>query len=178
MKIIKFGDFINEDFNENPEEYIKIALTKIKNNIESFFEEEEEESGKTINAAIDRGKKLKEKDLSLKSLGLVLQSSEFSKFSSNYDNVIIKFTDEEFLYSLYITIPLENGLPKDKKNFSDEDIKECFIKFKKYDIDEFELSGQISKNIKISEISSQLLIELKIELDEQFGSKDNLEIES
>lgn len=178
MKIVKFNDFLNEDVNENPEEYIKISLLKIKRKIESFFKEDEEEQGADLRSALERGKKSKE-GVSFQQMGLELQSSEFSKFSSNYDNIVIKFSDEEFLYSLYVTIPLEEGISDDKEEFSDKDIKNCYIKFKKYDLDEFDLHGQISKNIKISDISEDLLIELKIELDDQFKSDDdNLEIES
>src|SRR5690606_38369414 len=115
--------------------------------------------------ALKAGEGSNKDKISLSEMGLVLQSSEFSKFSSLYDNLVIKFSDNDYMYNLYITIPLEEGLSNDKKNFSDKDIKNCFIKFKKYDIDEFELCGQISKNIDIKDISETLLIDLKIELD-------------
>jgi hypothetical protein len=67
-----------------------------------------------------------------------------------------------------------------KENFSDKDIKNCIIKFKKYDIEHFELIGQIGpKKTKIEDINEELLVDLKIELDEEFGESDEeFEIET
>ena len=48
MKVIKFGQYIKENLHDTPEEYVKIALKKIKNKIESFFEVENEENTWTI----------------------------------------------------------------------------------------------------------------------------------
>jgi hypothetical protein len=71
-------------------------------------------------------------------------------------------------------------MPKDPNvDFSFEDVENCFVKFKKYDIETFEVIGQMTKNIKTKDIDEEFLIELKIELDEKFGDEDEkLEIET
>ena len=183
MKIIKFKDYIREDnVYDTPEEYINTALGKFKKKIESFFKKTgEENQTKNMSDALEKGKKHKEKNLSLSELGVTLESSEISKFSSLYDNVTIKFSDPEFRYDLFITIPIDEGIPKDtQKNFDSKDIKKCFIKFKKYNISQdFELIGQISKNVEIDKIDEEFLVNLKIELDDEFDDNEKeLEIET
>jgi hypothetical protein len=81
---------------------------------------------------------------------------------------------------LFITISLEEAVPTDKsKDFSDTDIKKCFLKFKKYDLDRGdELVGQINKNVEIGLIDDNLIVDLKIELEENFGNEgEKIEIE-
>jgi hypothetical protein len=190
MDIIKFNQFILENLHDSPEEYVKIALSKLKKKIEDLFEEsvpeteseDEESKVTTMSDALKRGKE-EEKDkskMSLSDFGLELQSSEFSKYSATLDNIKLIFSDEEFRYDLYITIPLEEALVKDKtKDFSDKDIKKCYVKFKKYQIDNSDLVGQISKNVEIANIDEDFLVELKIELDEEFGGdSEKIEIET
>jgi hypothetical protein len=189
MNIIKFNQFILENLHDSPEEYVKIALSKLKKKIEDLFEESvpqdvegEESKVTTMSDALKRGKEEeKEKSkMGLSDFGLELQSSEFSKYSATLDNIKFIFSDEEFRYDLYITIPLEEALIKDKeKDFSDKDIKKCFVKFKKYQIDNSELIGQISKNAEIANIDEDFIVELKIELDEEFGDEsEKIEIET
>lgn len=191
MKIVKFLDFINEDnVQDTPEEYIKTTLVKLQKTIESFFEDtnqqgEEPNIGKSnMASAIERGKEIKkdESKMSFKDLGIKLDSSELSKYSAIYDSLTIKYSDEDSMYNLYITIPLEEGINKDKtKDFSDQDIKKCSYKFKKYDqTQDFALVGQLGpKTIDISEINEEFLVNLKIELDDQFGGdEEKLEIET
>jgi hypothetical protein len=189
MDIIKFNQFILENLHDSPEEYVKIALNKLKKKIENLFEESvsqdvegEESKVTTMSDALKKGKEEeKEKSkMSLSDFGLELQSSEFSKYSATLDNIKFIFSDEEFRYDLYITIPLEEALIKDKeKDFSDKDIKKCFVKFKKYQIDNSELIGQISKNAEIANIDEDFIVELKIELDEEFGDEsEKIEIET
>lgn len=200
MKIYKISEFIKEEFQDPPEEYIKTALNKLKNKIESFFEESENErdnmevdfapekekdkSIMTMSQALEKGKEKKKGDgkMSFKDLNVHLESSEMSKYSAIYDSLTFKFSDDQNLYSLYITIPLEEGMNKDdkKENFSDKDIENCVIKFKKYDIDNFDLIGQIGpKKAKISDIDEEFLVDLKIELDDEFGeSEEEFEIET
>lgn len=185
MKIIKFIEFIKEEFNDTPEEYIATALAKLKRKIEKMFEfQEESEDGesenkkKTVKQAKEQGK---EKDkMSFKDLGVRLESSEMSKYSKLYDSLTIKFSDDSAFYALIIMIDLKEALPKDPNtDFSDKEIKKCYIKFKKYDIDVFDIIGQITKNIEISKIDEEFLINLKIELDEDFGGEEEeFEIET
>ena len=78
-------------------------------------------------------------------------------------------------------IDIKEAIPKDpNKDFKLEDVKNCYIKFKKYDINaDFEIIGQISKNVEIKKISEDFIIELKIELDETFGGdEEEFEIET
>lgn len=199
MKIIKYSHFINEEFQDPPEEYIKTALTKLKKKLESFFiddegkdiepdvgpESVEGETGSdnsviTMSQAIERGKQRKKSGdkMSFKDLNVHLESSEMSKYSAIYDSITLKFSDENNFYSLYITIPLEEGMSK-KDDFSANDIKNCFVKFKKYDSGDFELIGQVRKDVKIDDIDEEFLVDLKIEIDDEFSEgEEEFEIET
>lgn len=189
MKIIKYSQFINEDnYHDTPEEYVKTALIKLKKRIDSFFEEASQEKSDekevmTMAKAQKKGeeKKKEEGKLSFKELNVNLESSELSKYSAIYDSITIKYSDPEFLYNLFITIPVTAGINPDKtKDFSDKEIKQCSYKFKKYDINNFELLGQIGpKTIDIDKVDEDFLVSLKIELDEEFGSDtEELEFET
>jgi hypothetical protein len=181
MKLQRYNQFIKENLQDTPEEYIKTALLQIKKKIEYLFDKKEV-GDEGLEAAKKRGEeKAKEgEQMSLKDLKVSLESSEISTFSSLNDNVVIKFTDEKYLYDLTIFIPLENGISKDKsKDFSSDDIKECSVKFKKYDVETFDLIGQIGpKKVKIEDINEDFIVNLKIELDDKFGEEEKLEIET
>jgi preprotein translocase subunit Sec63 len=74
---------------------------------------------------------------------------------------------------MLLLIDLKDGMPKDPtKDFSFEDIESCFIKFKKYDLETFEVLGQMTKNVKIKDIDENFLVDLKIELDDTFSDDD------
>lgn len=189
MNIRKFVDFIKEDISDNPEEYIKMELMKLKKKIDLLFDEtnpsdSEEDSEKVIKIgdALKRGEEKKEREdsggISFSDLGLNLESSEISKYSSLYDNLVVKFSDSEFMYNLYITIPIEEAVQKSDKGVSSEDIKNCYIKFKKYDLKNFDLIGQITRNVEIKKIDEDYLVQLKIELDDEFDQGEKIEIET
>lgn len=189
MKIIKFGEYINENLHDTAEEYVKIALNKLKKKIESFFEtpEEEESEGDFIKMsdALKKGKEKKksESQISFAELGLSLLSSEFSKYSSLNDSLKVILTDEQYRYDLIFIIPLEEAKVKDmNSDSSDKDIKKIFIKFKKYDSSkDFELIGQINKNMdyNLKDINPDLIVNLKLELDNDFSDeKEGLDIET
>lgn len=184
MKIEKFVDFIKENISDTPEEYIKVELTKLKRKIEGFFKEEEssEEEGDMISMsdALKKGKEKEKSDksISFSELGLQLQSSEISKYSAMYDNLVIKFSDDQYLYNLYITIPLSEAVPEEGKSINNKDIKKCYLKFKKYGVETFELIGQITRNTEISKIDEDYLVSLKIDLDDEFDPKEDLGIET
>ena len=190
MKIRKYVDFLNEELNDTPESYVEIALKQIKRKIDKMFEfqeneeqpedqpmSEEDENSKSVKTA-----KAESKDkskMSLKDLGVRLESSEISKYSKMYDNLTIKFSDDDATYNLYIAIDLKEALPKDAtKDFSYKDIEKCYIKFKKYDLDTFEVIGQITKNVEIKKIDEEFLIDLKIEMDDEFGDEEEFKIET
>ena len=184
MKIRKFTEFINEEFNDTPESYIETALKQLQNKIGKMFEVQidlQDEKEKNENPSIAKVKsKGKEKKLTFKELGVQLESSEISKYSKLYDSLTIKFSDANATYNMLLLIDLKDGMAKDPtKDFSFEDIESCFIKFKKYDLDTFEVVGQMTKNTKIADIDEEFLVDLKIELDEKFGDEEEkLEIET
>jgi hypothetical protein len=185
MKIVKFIEFINEELNDTPESYVEIALKQIKKKIDRMFEFQEEgdysddgepESKTVKKAKIDSRKK---SDMTFKDLGVRLESSEISKYSKLYDSLTVKFTDDSGTYSLFIAIDLKDALPKDPaKDYSYDQIEKCYIKFKKYDLDTFEVIGQLTKNVEIKKIDEEFLINLKIELDDTFGEEEEFEIET
>lgn len=187
-KIIKYSEFINE-MNDTPESYVDITLRQIKRKIDNMFDhkdddiddinydENTEKSVKNIRQAKDDSRN--KTNMNFKDLGVRLESSEISKYSKLNDSLTIKFSDDDATYNLLIVIELKEALPKDdNKDFSHDDIKKCYIKFKKYSIDTFEIIGQITKNISIKDISEEFLINLKIELDDKFGDNEEFSIES
>jgi hypothetical protein len=190
MKIRKYVDFLNEELNDTPESYVEIALKQIKRKIDKMFEFQENEdqpedqpmSEEDDNSKSVKRAKAESKDrskMSLKDLGVRLESSEISKYSKMYDNLTVKFSDDNATYNLYIAIDLKEALPKDAtKDFSYKDIEKCYIKFKKYDLDTFEVIGQITKNVEIKKIDEEFLIDLKIEMDDEFGDEEEFKIET
>ena len=187
-KIVKYSQFIKENFEDTPETYIATALKQIQQKISSLFDEGKEDAPEdkveTMSDAQQRGKKEQRGEkMSFRDLGLHLDDTELSKYSKQYDSVTFKFSDQKYRYDLYVMIKLEDAIPKEEdkdKDFSWKDIENCYVKFKKYEIDkDFELIGQISKTIKIKELDEDKLIELKIELDKDFGGdEDELQIET
>jgi len=190
MKIRKYVDFLNEELNDTPESYVEIALKQIKRKIDKMFEFQENEdqpedqpmSEDDDNSKSVKRAKAESKDrskMSLKDLGVRLESSEISKYSKMYDNLTVKFSDDDATYNLYIAIDIKEALPKDAtKDFSYKDIEKCYIKFKKYDLDTFEVIGQITKNVEIKKIDEEFLIDLKIEMDDEFGDEEEFKIET
>lgn len=186
MKIRKFIEFINEEFNDTPESYIETALNQIKRKIDKMFDyqidlENREDDGEKKGSIMKAKSNSKDKSkITFKDLGIQLDSSEISKYSKMYDSLTVKFSDVNSSYNLLIFIDIKEGMPKDPNvDFSFEDVENCFVKFKKYDIETFEVIGQMTKNIKIKDIDEEFLIDLKIELDEKFGDEDEkLEIET
>lgn len=174
-KIFKYSEFLNENMHEAPEQYVENALTKLKNRIEKMFKYDVVDNGEVKKFGDVKDKDKKEKgEMSFKDLGLVLQSLEYSKYSKVYDNVKLIFSDNDSRYDAIFTIDLKDAVPTDEeKDFSDNDIKNCYIKFKKYDLEQgSKMVGQISKTAKIDDIDEEFLIDLKIELDDEYGSDD------
>jgi len=181
MKIRKFIDFINEELNDTPEEYISDALGFIKRKIDKMFEDqpESEESKESKPKSIKQAKEeSKENKVSFRDLGVRLESSEISKYSRMYDSYTVWFTDDMAAYCLIFTIDIKDGMPKDPNvDFSFKDIEKCTIKFKKYDLDKVEIIGPpIRKTVDIKDINEEFLVNLKIELDDELG-EDNEEFE-
>lgn len=180
-KVYKYSEFITETIHDTPETYIHLALKKLKKRIEKMFTSTEVEDGEVKRFGEKEDLDRKEKgEMSFQDLGLQIQSLELSKYSKLYDNVKLKFSDEEFLYDITFTIDLRDALPKDKeKDYSEEEVKKCQIKFKKYSLNDFELvAGPLVKTVEIDKIDEEYLIELKIELEESDESGEEFEIET
>ena len=179
-KIYRYFEYLKENIQDTPETYVESALRKLENRLKNMFETDKAEGGEVKRFGEVKDKERKEKgEMSFKDLGLELQSLELSKYSKVYDNVKMKFTDEKFLYDMTFTIDLKDAVPTDDtKDFSDKDIENCQIKFKKYDQDDFKILGQLTKTAKISEIDEEYLVNLKIEIDEDGGSEEEFEIET
>lgn len=175
MKVLKYKEFneslileeetdtastvtYDTDFNDTPENYIRMDIRKIKNLLLSFFKNEEGEPDN-------------------ETFGTLL-SIEDDNFNT-HQTLVLKYQDEQYMYNVYIKIPLSEALTKDsEKKLSMDSIKSCNIKFKKYDLSDSSLIGEIDRKIKISDINKQLLIDLNIELDKEFGnSNDDLDLE-
>lgn len=188
MKIIKYTEFIKENMYETPENYIGAALNQLKRKIDKMFDFPEDNTDQNYpvegeQATPEKIKKIKTRSkdkMSFEDLGVRLESSEVSKYSKLYDSLTVKFSDDNATYALIITIDIKEGIPKDKeKDFDIDDIEKCYIKFKKYDLDTFEVIGQITKNTELKKVDEDFLIDLKIELDDKFADEDEeLEIET
>lgn len=179
MRVIKYNEFIKENLQDTPENYISIVLSKLKKKIDRMFDYKEESEDQVLKP--EELKKVNSDNMSFKDLGVRLESSEISKYSKLYDSLTIKFTDDENTYTLIIMVDIKEAIPEDKEKDFDplEDIKNCYIKFKKYDLDTFDILGQLSKNVKIKDIDEDFIIDLKIEIDDKFDeSDDDFEIET
>jgi len=179
-RIYKYFEYLKENIQDTPETYVENALRKLENRLKNMFETDKVENGEVKRYGTLADKNRKEKgEMSFKDLGLELQSLELSKYSKVYDNVKMKFTDEKFLYDMTFTIDLKDAVPADDtKDFSDKEIENCQIKFKKYDQDDFKILGQLTKTAKISEINEEYLVNLKIEIDDDGGQEEEFEIET
>jgi hypothetical protein len=68
---------------------------------------------------------------------------------------------------------------EEQEDFSPDDIETCQVRFKKYDSDTFNLMGEIVKTVKVKDVDEDLLVELKLKIDEEFGSEEEeFEIET
>ena len=187
MRIKKFETFtesINEDFTfDTPSQYISMALKKLQLKINKFFDfvpEKVGELGEPIKSPNSKEDEDDKKDkITFKDLMVNMDDSEISNFSKLNESLTVTFSDSRYVYKLIISINIKEGIPQDKeKNFSFKDVKNCFLKLKKYDINTYEIIGEISKNVKVSKIDEEFLIELKIELDEDFNGEEEFEIET
>lgn len=184
MKIRKFYDFIKEDINETPSNMTATALNQLKLRIDKLFEFQEDEYSEDDQQKPNRVKSKSKEKLTFEDLGVRLESSEVSKYSKMHDSLTIKFSDDQFTYTLIISIDIKEGMPK-----QEEKPMMCDIKFKKYDLDTFEIIGQLPSpidgdkseylKVEIDKIDEDYLIDLKLKLDKSTGEEeDEFEIET
>ena len=179
-KVYKFYDYLKETINDVPEKYVENVLRKLKTKFEKMFSFDTVEDGEVKKFGEVSKEEEKKEKVSLKDFNLELQSCEFSKYSKVFDNLRVKFSDEQYLYDLLVTIDLKDAVPTDNtKDFTDDDIKTCQVKFKKYDVDTFELLGEMSKTVNVKDVDEDLLVELKIQIDKEYGEEEeDFEIET
>lgn len=183
MKIIKFGQFL-ESKQDTPESYSESLITVLKRKIDKMFGENindgdtsgADDNRPDNNMDIKKAKMKKAENQSFKDLGLRLDSSEISKYSRVNDSLTVKFSDDRNTYTLIIMLNTEDIVKnmtekEEDEDFSIKDIKTCYLKFKKYDLDTIELIGQITKNVEVDKVDENFIIELKIEIDETFDDE-------
>lgn len=169
--------------NDVAKNYIDSTLNQLKRKIDKMFDvaDGEEDEKMTVQKAKENSKG-KSNAPTFKEFNLRLESSEVSKYNGNNRYATFLFSDDEFSYKL--TISLNNGdVNTDIKNDTTKDfeygeISNSFATFKKYDIDTFEIIGQISKNISPNKIDEEFIVNLKIELDDKFGDEEEFKIET
>jgi len=167
--------------NDTPASYVDSLLISMRKKIEKMFEEENDDNKQEENDVkkAKLNKKREGNSPTFKEFNLRLESCEVATRSLLNDTLTVKFSDDENWYNLLISINMKDAIPKDKtKDFSTKDIKQCFIKFKKYDNETQEVIGQITRNTDPNTINEEFIINLKIELDDQFGEEEEFEIET
>jgi len=179
-KVYRFYEYLRENMNDVPEKYVENVLRKLKTKFEKMFAFDTAVDGEVKKFGEVSKEEEKKEKVSLKDFNLELQSCEFSKYSKVFDNLRVKFSDEQYLYDLLVTIDLKDAVPTEPdKDFTDDDIKTCQVKFKKYDVDTFELLGEMTKTVDVKDVNEDLLVELKIQIDKEYGEEEEeFEIET
>lgn len=167
MKIVKFQDYLKENMNDTPEKYVEQALRDILDRITKMFPENEtEESEDEIISFAQARQKGEEKDKKSKKIafadyGTVLRDADISRDAAT---LTVTLDENDNWYKIYFMIDLKAAVPTPDKDFSYKDIKDCRVKFVKYDNGD-KIVREISKTVPIEEIDEDKLIELKIEAD-------------
>jgi hypothetical protein len=182
MKIQRFSQYSEKlnEMNDTPESYITTALNKLKRKVDKMFAylDGKTQGGKILTP--EGLEKVDPKDITFKDLGLHLDSSEVSKYSKLYDSFTIKFRDANNAYTMIVMIGIEEAMPEEsEEQFGQDNIENAYIKFKKYGSEGMDLIGQMDKNVKIKDIDEAFLIDLKIELDDEYDeNEDEFEIQT
>lgn len=187
MIIKKYNEFILET--APIESYSNDLLMQLKLKIQKMFEFQKDEPEDDNDMTIKKAKMLSndKSKPTFKEFGLNLESLELS---TKNNSLTLKFSDDECAYTLYICVkPAEvaNDIAKnngeeheDVEDFKTEDIKKCRISFKKYSNDNVsEILGQIpEKNVDPKEIDEEFIINLKLDIDDKYGDKEEFSIET
>jgi len=182
----EFSEGEEKPYNDNPETYIKNALKKLKNKLDSLFNDEEEDNiienpessengiGPEFTDRSKRDKKDSKENMTLKDMGYKLESSDILKGSKTHKTLVIKFSDDTYYYSVYIKVSLKEAIKliDDGEELTDDSVQKAYIKLKKIKIDGFEEIGTVNRNVMLADIDEDFIIELKLELDEDFSDED------
>lgn len=167
MKITKFHDYIKENMNDTPENYVGQALRDIEERILKMFPEDEPEESEdeviSFAQARQKGneKEEKAKKISFADFGTNLIDHDISKEACT---LTVTIEEAEAWYKIYFIIDLKTAVPTPDKDFSYKDIKDCRVKFVKYDNGD-KIVRETSQTVPIEEIDEEKLVELKIEVD-------------
>jgi restriction endonuclease Mrr len=172
--IKKFKDFLLESLSDVPESFVEQRLKEIESKLKNMFDFDKVENGE-IKKFGESGK-----SSAFKNLNLELQSLEMSKYSKSYDNVKLKFSDEEFLYDFTFTIDLKDAVPQEgEEDFTAEKIENCHVKFKKYSqAENFDKIGELQETVKIDDIDEDLLSDLLAKLEGKSPEEEEFKIET
>ena len=94
--------------------------------------------------------------------GAELGNMERSLANAIDKNLIFEFNDEEFFYQVYVILSLQE--------VGEDVLDECFVKVKKYDVESMTLLRAIGKDVKVSDLNEDKIIELINEMDEESGT--------
>lgn len=190
-----FGDDEEEEekpYNDSPESYVKNALKKLKHKLDSLFSDEEDENdeiqnpessengiGPEFTDRSQREKKVSKENMTLKDMGYKLESSDIIKGSKTHKMLVIKFSDDTHYYSIYIKVSLKEAIKliDDGEELTDDSIQKAYIKMKKVSLEDFKEVGTVNRNVMLADIDEDFIIELKLELDEDFGGGEDEEKE-
>lgn len=167
MKIVKFLDYIRENINDTPENYVEQALRGILEKIQGMFPEEGQEDSEdeviSFAQARQKGQEKEEKNkkITFADFGANLVDTDISREACT---LTVTIEEEESWYKLYFMIDLKAAVPTSDKDFSYKDIKDCKVKFVKYDNGD-KIVREISETVPVEEIDEEKLVEMKIEVD-------------
>lgn len=148
MEVKKFKKFY-----ENLDYKADLEIKKLKNLVKSFFE-------KDVEAA----------DMTLSDIDAELDSINTNDWTSTHKNLIVKFSTPKDHFSMLIKVDIyENN----NNNEDEEELpEEVFLKIKKLNSD-FELIGSAERNIKIEEITGDVIMEMILEIEAEFETPDD-----
>jgi hypothetical protein len=123
MRIIKFLEYIKEGL-DTPESLVEMRLKEIKNKLDKVFEYDVEVPDEYIVRKPEELEKIKGDKLTLRELGIELESSEISKYSKLHDSLTFKFSDDQNTYTLIIMIDLKEAANNNNNNNNNKEESE------------------------------------------------------
>lgn len=180
MKISKFKEYITEALNDTADDYVEQALNDILSKIKAMFPEDENEESEdeiiSFAQARQKGKQKEdaEKKITFKDYGARLIDYDLSKQACT---LTVTIEEDEAWYKVYFMIDIKQAVPNGAEDFDFTKIKECTIKFVKYNNGD-KIDKKLSNTVPLDEIDEDKLIELKIEADGESDNENPLGIET
>lgn len=167
MKITKFHEYIKETLNDTAEDYVEQALRDILDKINEMFpEDENEESEDELISFAQARKKGDEKAAAAKKINFKDYGAELidANISRQSGTLTVTIEEAEAWYKIYFMIDIKQAVPTDTEDFDFEKIKDCRIKFVRYNNGD-KIDKKISETVPLKEIDEDKLIELKLKVD-------------